>query len=71
MNTSSLKNAISIYFYEAREEIIYGENKNRNCDKLNKELKPIEVSQNKAGYFIIKLMSVENEKTLFNVLKNF
>ena len=28
VNTSSLKNAISIYFYEAREEIIYGENKN-------------------------------------------
>lgn len=71
VNTSSLKNAISIYFYEAREEIIYGENKNRNCDKLNKELKPIEVFQNKAGYFIIKLMSVENEKTLFKCFEEF
>ncbi len=71
VNTSSFKNSIAIYFYEAREEIIYGDIKNSSCNKLNKKLKPINVTQNKAGYFIIQLMSVENEKILFECFGEF
>jgi hypothetical protein len=70
INITALKNKISIYFYEAREEMIYDANKNYRCDKLRKPL-ALNVSQNKAGYFIIELMSVKNEKILFQCFEDY
>jgi len=70
IDITSLKNKISVYFYEAREEMIYGENKNLGCDKLSKPLS-LEVSQNKAGYFIIELTSLTNEKVLFQCFEDY
>ena len=71
MNISSLKNKISVFFSEAQEEIIYGDLKHKNCNKLDPGFEPIRVRQNKAGYFVIELISVENEIDLIQCFEEF
>ena len=71
MNITSLKNKISVFFYEAKEEIIYGDLKDKNCNKLDPGFVPIIVRQNKAGYFVIELKSVESEIDLIQCFEEF